>query len=478
MTGRIKLERTSSSELQPHIHSGPLIKDLRSNAAGSLEDYVRLGGYEVARRIAHMGTHDEAIRCLDDAGLRGRGGGGYPTAHKWWLVSQHESPEKYFICNANAGQAGGFKERFLLTANPHRIVEAVITGALTVNANVAFIAVPPQLSAETQKVEAAVNDARRHGFIGRDIFGTPNRLDVIVYKSLGSYIIGEETALLELIEGRVGRPRTKPPIPTARGLFGMPTIVNNLETVLQAHYILKVGAAEYRRVGTRRAPGTLIFSLSGHVKRPGLYELPLGTGLRELIYEHGQGIMDERSLKAVFAGGISSPALGPESLDTNLDFDSMREIESDIGSGSVIVVAEGTCMVQVATQLAEFFYYNSCGKCQPCKDGTQRTVVMLHNLERLDEKSIDRSGKVLPQSLRKRTLNVLNNNPVAGVSYTDTVQGLEKIRHLCEFYKYRGDCHHSTEAANSIQSLLKRFRNEFEDHCLHSECHHEGLVEV
>jgi len=439
---------------------------------------VRLGGYEVARRIAHQAMHDEVIRCLDEAGLRGRGGGGYPTAHKWWLVSQHESPEKYFICNANAGQAGGFKERFLLGANPHRIVEAVISGALTVGAGVAFIALPPQLSAEAQMLEAAVNDAHRHGFIGRGVFGTPNDLDVIVYKSLGGYITGEETALMELIEGKVGRPRFKPPLPTARGLFSMPTIVNNLETVLQAHYIFKVGAAEYRRVGARRAPGTLIFSLSGHVKRPGLYELPLGTRLRELIYEYGQGMMDERPLKAVFAGGISSPVLGPESLDTSLDFDSMREIESDIGSGSVIVMAEGTCMVQVATRLAEFFYYSSCGKCQPCKDGTQRTAVMLHNLDRLDEKSIDRSGKVLPQSLRKRTLNVLNNNQVGGVSYTDTVEGLEKIRHLCEFYKYRGDCHHSTEAANSIQSLLKLFKNEFEDHRLDSECHHEGLIKV
>jgi len=477
MTGRIKFERISSSELRPHVHAGPLISDLLAGAGASLDDYVRLGGYQVARRIASESTPDEAIRCLEDSGLRGRAGGGYPAAHKWWLVSQHESPEKYFICNANAGQAGGFKERFLLRANPQRLVEAVVCGALTVGANVAFIALPPQLSAEAEMLQTAVDDARRQGFVGHDVFGTTRRVDVIVYKTLGAYITGEETALMELIEGKVGRPRIKPPLPTANGLFGMPTVVNNLETVLQAYYALKVGAAEFRRTGTRRSPGTLIFSLSGQVQQPGLYELPLGTPLRELIFEHGRGMIDGRQVKAVFPGGISSPVLGPEQLDTQLDFDSLREIESDIGSGSVIVAAEGTCMVQVATQLAEFFYYASCGKCQPCKDGTQRTVVMLHNLERLDEKSIDRSGKVLPQTLRKRTLNVLNTQP-AGISYTDTVEGLEKIRHLCEFYKYRGDCHHSTEAANSIQSLLKRFKHEFEDHCSHSDCHHEGLVEV
>jgi NADH-quinone oxidoreductase subunit F len=477
MNGQIKLERISSSDLRPYVYPGPLIKDLLSNSAGSLEDYLRLGGYEVARRIAHSITRDEAIQVLDDGGLRGRAGGGYPTAHKWWLVSQHESEEKYFICNANAGQAGSFKERFLLSANPRRIIEAVMTGALAVGANVAFIALPPHLFAEAQLLEDAINEARDHGYLGRDIFNTQRRLDVFVYKSLGGYIIGEETALMELIEGKVGRPRTKPPLPTARGLFGMPTIVNNLETILNAYYILKVGAEQYRQEGQTHAPGTLIFSLSGHVKRPGLYELPLGTSLRELIFEHGQGLLDDRALKAIFPGGLSSAVLGPESLDVGLDFDSMREADSDLGSGSVIVVAEPTCMVQVATQLAEFFYYGSCGKCQPCKDGTQRTGVMLHNLQRLDEKSIDRSGKILPPSLRKRTLNVISNQ-VAGVSYTDTAEGLDKIRHLCEFYKYRGDCHHSTEAANSIQGLLKRFINEFEAHTLSSECHHEGLVAV
>jgi NADH:ubiquinone oxidoreductase subunit F (NADH-binding) len=174
---------------------------------------------------------------------------------------------------------------------------------------------------------------------------------------------------------------------------------------------------------------------------------------------------------------LSSPVLGPESLDVAMDFDSLRDIDSDLGSGSVIVVTEPTCMVQVAAQLNDFFYYGSCGKCQPCKDGTQRTSVMLHNLERLDEKSIDRAGKVLPPSLRKRTLNVISN-PMAGVSYTDTAEGLDKIRHLAEFYKYRGDCHHSTEAATSIQALLKLFKNEFEDHRSNSVCQHEGLVTV
>jgi NADH-quinone oxidoreductase subunit F len=221
----------------------------------------------------------------------------------------------------------------------------------------------------------------------------------------------------------------------------------------------------------------MLFSLSGHVNRPGLYELPLGTTLRELIFEHGQGVSGGRDLKAVFPGGVSSPALGPEALDLGLDFDSLRDAESDIGSGAVIVVAEGTCMVEFAARLAEFFHEASCGKCQPCKDGTQRTSVMLNNLERLDEKSVDWLGKALPASPRNRELTVLNSAP-AGISYTDTASGLDKIRHLCEFYKYRGDCHHSTEAASSIQSILSLFPADFESHRTGVGCENERLSKV
>ena len=477
MSGQIKLEKITNNEFRPCLHPGPLIESLLSDNAGSFDQYLQLGGYDVVKRVAQPENRAAAIQMLDDAGLRGRAGGGYPTAHKWWLVSQNEEVEKYFICNANAGQAGGFKERYLLNTNPRRIVEAVVAGALVTGAGTAFIALPPQFSAEARMLENAIAEATAAGFIGQNPCGIPGRLDVLVYQSFGGYIIGEETALMELIEGRIGRPRKKPPLPTARGLFNKPTVTNNLETLLSAHYILKAGVEKFRQHGPAYAPGTLVFSLSGNVKRPGLYELPLGTPLREIIFDYGQGIVDDRPFKAVFPGGLSSPVLNSESLDVTMDFDSLREIDSDLGSGSVIVVAEPTCMVEVATHLSDFFYYASCGKCQPCKDGTQRIGVMLHNLQRLDEKSIDRAGKVLPPSLRKRTLNVINN-PIAGVSYTDTAEGLDKIRHLSEFYKYRGDCHHSTEAATSIQALLKVFKNEFEDHRRDSVCQHEGLVTV
>lgn len=477
MPGQIKLKRIGADGLQPHVHPGPLLTGVLSSAAATLDEYVLKGGYEVARRVASQASPDEVIQTLDEAGLRGRAGGGYPTAHKWWLVARQEAAEKYFVCNANAGQPGGFKERFLLGANPHLVVEAVVTGALAVGAVRALIALPVQLSEQARLLEAAAAEARGRGFLGDDVFGSGRRVEVNVFRTPGDYINGEETSLMELVEGRIGQPRGKPPLPTARGIFGSPTVVNNLETVLQAHHILKVGAEEYRRVGTPYAPGTMIFGLSGHVNRPGLYELPLGTTIRELVYEYGGGVPGGGGVRAVFPGGVSSPVLGADSLDVRLDFDSLREAESDIGSGAVIVAAEGTCMVRLAAKLADFFHLASCGKCQPCKDGTHRTGVMLNNLERLDEKSIDRIDKVLPASPRTRTLTVLSSTP-AGVSYTDTAKGLDKIRHLCEFYKYRGDCHHSTEAANSIQSLIARFTDEFEHHRTSADCNHERLLEV
>jgi len=477
MSGRISLERINTDGGLPHLHAGPLTSDILSCTSRRLDEYLSAGGYEVARRIAHAEGFGETIETLEEAGLRGRAGGGYPLAHKWWLVARQEGEEKYFVCNANAGQPGGFKERFLLGASPHRILEAVLTGALAVGASQAFIALPRRLSEESRMLEEALAEARERGFIGEDVFGTGRRLELSVHRTPGAYIVGEETALLETIEGRAARPRAKPPLPTARGLFGAPTVVNNLETVLQAHYALKVGAEAYKRAGTPYARGTMLFSLSGHVNRPGLYELPLGTTLRELIFEHGLGVSGGRDLKAVFPGGVSSPVLGPDALDLGLDFDALRDAESDIGSGSVIVVAEGTCMSEVAAHLADFFYEASCGKCQPCKDGTQRTSVMLNNIERLDEKSVDWLGKSLPNSPRSRELTVLNTTP-AGISYTDTARGLEKIRHLCEFYKYRGDCHHSTEAAASIQSLLSLFPDEFESHRAGAGCVEERLSKV
>ncbi len=468
MIGQIKLNRISADQNKPYLHAGPVIESLLSIQASSIDECVRLGGYEVARRVISEMTEEEVLVELDRSSLRGRAGGGFPTAHKWWLVSQNNAAEKYFICNANAVAPGSLKERFILNLSPHAVIEAVIIGAYAARAKTAFIFLPQHFAQEEQLLNSALRGARDRGFIGTDIFGQGKEIDLIIYRSLGGYVTGEETALMELIEGKVARPRGKPPLPTSQGLFGKPTVVNNLETLLSARYILSAGIDQYQSSGPPSAPGTLIFSLGGHVNRPGLYELPLGTTLRELIFEYGGGIKGGSELKAVFPGGIGSPVLGADALDVSLDYDSLREAGSELGSGVVIVIAQGTCMVDLATRVAGFLNEASCGKCQPCKDGTGRIRTILNHIERIDEKSVDLIDRTLPPSQRKRTLNVLN--VPAGISYTDTAKGLDKVRHLAEFFKYRGDCNHSTEAANSIQSLLSHFLDEFEHHTTSSNC--------
>lgn len=446
------------------VIQGPLLADMLASSSISAKDYSDKGGYETLKKLINNDNFDEAISELEEARLRGRAGGGYPTAHKWWLTAKSESPEKVFICNANSGSPGSFKERFLLRSNPHQIVEAVACGAAAIGAETAFIALPPDMGFEFDLLEKAVTEAEENNFLGEGIFQSGKSLRVIIYKTLNKYIVGEETALLELIEGKPARPRGKPPLPTAKGLFDQPTVINNLETVLHAHYIFKYGADSFRRHGTLSSPGTLIFSLSGQVNRPGLFELPLGTSLRELIYEYGGGIKDDQDFKAAFVGGIGSAIATEEMLDIKLDYDSLYDANLSLGSGVVISLGQKVDMSKVALRTADFLNAGSCGKCLPCKDGTHRTKVMLSHLEKIGEKSIDRIDKIMPPTLRKRTLNVIN--PVGGVSYTDTVTGVEKIVHLCEFYKYRGDCHHSYESATAIQSLINNFRSEFESSLL------------
>lgn len=459
------------SGVKPHVHPGPLLEDLLSQPAPDLAAYLRGGGYETARRVIRTGTPGEVMSEVDRAGLRGRAGGGFPTSQKWWMVSKKESKEKYFICNANAGEPGGFKQHFLITASPHRLIEAALLAAFAVGAETGVIFLPEHFSSEARLLEQARREALEQGLLGRNVFGSNFSCELVVYRGMGGYISGEETALMELIEGKVGRPRRKPPLPVARGLFNAPTVVNNIETVLQAYQILKFGADEYRKIGTPDSPGSFVFCVSGHVRRPGIYELPLGTSLSELIFEHARGLEDGLTAKAVFPGGVSSPALGPDQFDLTLDYDAMYDAGSSLGSGSVIVVGQGTCMVAVAQYLAEFFQQESCGKCKLCQDGPARTLRMLDRLDRINEVSIDLNGA--DGTAADNPLQVLNGK--RGTSYTDTVKGLEKIRHLCELFKHLGDCHHITEAASSIQQLLALFPEEFEFHRAHSRCDMESI---
>jgi len=459
------------SAVMPHVHPGPLLEDLLSPPAVDMAAYLRRDGYETAKRVIRTATPGAVVSEVDKAGLRGRAGGGFPTGQKWWRVSKKESKEKYFICNANAGEPGGFKQRFLITASPHRLIEAILLGAFAVGAETGVIFLPEHFSPEARLLEQACREALERGFLGRNVFGSNFSCELVVYRGMGGYISGEETALMELIAGKVGRPRRKPPLPVARGLFNAPTAVNNIETVLQAHQILKFGAEEFRKIGTSGSPGSFVFCVSGHVSRPGIYELPMGTSLSELVFEHAGGSQDGLPPKAVFPGGIGSAALGLDQFDLKLDYEAMYDAGSSLGSGSVIVVGQGTCMVGVARHLAEFFHRESCGKCQLCQDGPARTLRMLDRLDRINELSIDTDAA--NSTGTRNPLQILNGK--RGASYTDTVKGLDKIRQLCELFKHMGDCHHITEAASSIQQLLALFPAEFEFHRTHSRCDMESI---
>lgn len=446
---------------KPYIHQGRLLNMLSDSASASLNDYEANGGIDVLRNAASESKKIKYIDMLDQAKLRGRAGAGYPTAHKWRCVQSSKEKEKYFICNANAGSDGGFKEKYLLNLNPHKLIEAVAMAACIIGAKTAIIAIPPQFNQEAEALKNIIAQMKEQSYLGKNIFGTKLSLEIIIFQTFGGYIIGEETALLELLEGKTGKPRTKPPIPTNNGLFGKPTVVNNLETILHAQYIFQNGADNFREQGTMFSTGTQLFCLSGHVKRPGIYELPFGTSVKELIFDYGQGVKNNLPIKAVFPGGISSAVLGKEDLDVKLDYDSINDAGSSLGSGTVIVLNEGVSVINLSARISSFFNSASCGKCQPCKDGTKRTSVMLENLDRLAEKSVDRLEKAIPSSKRTRTLNVIQ--PMGGISYTDNFKGLDKITQLCEFYKYRGDCNHSKESATAIQSIINKFKNEFQE---------------
>lgn len=444
---------------QEVILEGRLLKDLAHGGGKGLEGYLIAGGYATLSQVLAEGT-EVALTRLAGSGLRGRAGGGFPTAVKWGLVRKSNSAEKCFVCNANTGQPGGGKEGVLIGLNPHRVIEAVVLAANVVGAKIAFIHLGRSLEHEQQLLQEALQEAMSAGYL--DLQG--QTIDVRIHRSESGYIAGEETALLELLEGRPGRPRGKPTMPTHAGFEKRPTVVNNLETVLQAFFAIKYGPERFREVGSKYASGTLIYSLAGDIARPGIYELPLGIQLGELINEHGGGVAGGHDFKSALVGGTSGTALGLDHLDTPLDYDNLTENGGSLGSGVIIVISSQSSMVDIARNLAKFYYEASCGKCQPCKDGTRRAFYMLDHLDRIDESATDwnaveplRSSKDIPMLL----INTAHTEKPS-ISYTDSGTGLDKIRLICNWYSTRGDCHHSMESSRMLQSLLDGYAEEFE----------------
>jgi NADH-quinone oxidoreductase subunit F len=402
-----------------------------------LADYVQRGGYEALRKILTQPmTPDEIIAELKLSCLRGRGGAGFPTGLKWSFMPKNYTGDKYLVCNSDEGEPGTFKDRDILRYNPHALIEGMIIGGYAMGAKAGYNYIHGEIWSVYERCEEAIEEARAAGYLGNNIMGSGFDFQLYNAHGYGAYICGEETALLESLEGKKGQPRFKPPFPASFGLYGKPTTINNTETFASVPYIIREGGQHFLEIGKPNNGGCKLFSVSGHVERPGNFEIPLGTPFAELL-EMAGGMRGGRKLKAVIPGGSSAPVLPAEIImNTNMDYDSIAKAGSMLGSGAVIVMDETVCMVKALERLSYFYHEESCGQCTPCREGTGWLYRVVHRIEQ---------GQGRPEDL-DLLLSVSNN--IAG-------------RTICAL----GDA-----AAMPVRSFVTHFRSEFEYHVQHKRC--------
>jgi NADH-quinone oxidoreductase subunit F len=398
-----------------------------------LEEYQAIGGYGALEKARAM-SPPEVIEEVSNASLRGRGGAGFPMGRKLSLVPgpDRRSGPAYVVANADESEPGSFKDREIMRRVPHRFIEGCLIAAHAIQSAHVFIYIRGEYLAECEVLEAAVEEARAAGVLGD--------VDVVVHRGAGAYICGEETAMLDSLEGKRGQPRPRPPFPPVAGLYMEPTLVNNVQTLASVPAIIELGAEGYSEIGVAAAPGTVVYSLSGNVNRPGNYELPLGTTLRELIFEHGHGVADGRAMKAVIPGGSSVPIFTPDQLDVPLDFDAVQAAGSYLGSAAVIVVDDRACMVQLAVRAEKFYMHESCGKCTPCREGTRWLVQLLEKIE---------EGR-------------------------GTQADLDLVVKVCDRIEGKSLCALGDFAVWCVGSYVDKFRDEFQQHVEEGRCPFEG----
>jgi NADH-quinone oxidoreductase subunit F len=347
-----------------------------------LSEYEAIGGYDSLRRALDL-DRDALIETLLASGLRGRGGAGFPMGRKASFLPKPGDAEKpiYLTVNADESEPGTFKDREIMFANPHVLIEGTVIVSHAIGAETAFVYIRGEYLHEYEILRAALEEALAAGYVGPSVLGSPMSVTIVLHRGAGAYICGEETALLESLEGKRGQPRSKPPFPAISGLYASPTLINNVETIATVPDIVAMGGEAYARIGVENSAGTRVFSLSGNVVNGGNYELELGTPLRTLVYDLGGGIPDGRQLKAIIPGGSSVPVLSADEVDTPLDFDAMAKAGTMLGSGAVIVIDDRCCMVQLGLRVAQFYMHESCGKCTPCREGTRWLVQILKKIE-------------------------------------------------------------------------------------------------
>ncbi len=397
--------------------------------------YLANGGYRALEKALREYKPEEVIELVKKSGLRGRGGAGFPSGLKWGFMPK-ENVTKYLCVNTDEGEPGTFKDRVLVEKDPHQVIEGAIIAAYAVGAHRAFVYIRGEFFLGVKRWIKAIADAYEKGFLGKNILGSGFDLDMTVHRGAGAYICGEETAMIDSLEGKRGEPRLKPPYPAQEGYLRQPTLVHNVETLANVPHIILHGPEWYASIGTERSTGPKIFCVSGHVFRRGVYELPLGTPLRTIIEEHAGGVPGGKRIKAVIPGGASTPLLTADQLDTPMDFESLAAAGSALGTGAIVVMNEDTCMVDVARRTARFFAHESCGKCTPCRIGSRRIWEILEQIE---------AGEGQPGDI-------------------------ERLQTLCTGIAGRTFCPMGDALVAPIRSSLARFRDEYEEHIAKHRC--------
>ena len=402
----------------------------------NIDEYIAFDGYQALHKVLTEMSQDDVINCITNSGLRGRGGAGFPTGKKWYFTKIEEADQKYVVCNADEGDPGAFMDRSILEGDPHSIIEAMAIAGYTIGANQGYVYVRAEYPIAVHRLRTAIEQAREYGLLGDNIFGTGFKFDMDIRLGAGAFVCGEETALLESIEGKRGQPRVKPPYPAHSGLFGKPTLINNVETLANITRIILNGAEWYAGIGTEKSKGTKVFALGGNVMNVGLVEVPMGTTLREIVFEIGGGIPNGREFKAAQTGGPSGGCIPTEHLDTPIDYESLAQIGSMMGSGGLIVMDEKNCMVDIARFYLDFTVSESCGKCTPCRIGT------------------------------KRMLEILTKMCEGNASLED----IDKLEQLAINIKKSSVCGLGQSAPNPVLSTLRYFRDEYIEHVSEHKC--------
>jgi NADH:ubiquinone oxidoreductase subunit F (NADH-binding)/Pyruvate/2-oxoacid:ferredoxin oxidoreductase delta subunit/(2Fe-2S) ferredoxin len=418
-----------------------------------IEEYIARGGYKALAQMLRTTSPDAVCDIVEQSGLRGRGGGGFPTGKKWKFARASKGDQKYLICNADEGDPGAFMDRAVIESDPHRLLEGMAIAAYGIGATKAYVYIRAEYPLAIKRLKAAMAQAEANGLLGDNILGTDFSLHVIIKMGAGAFVCGEETALIHSIEGRRGMPRPRPPFPAVSGLFGKPTIINNVETLANLPTVLSIGSDKFAAVGTKTSKGTKVFALSGKVCNTGLVEVAMGTPIRKIVFDIGGGIPNGKQYKAVQIGGPSGGCIPSQHLDIDVDYESLKTVGAIMGSGGLVVMDEDTCMVDVAKFFMDFIQRESCGKCIPCREGTRRMLEILQRITRGRKKE-------------------------RGIDALERFKSVLHLQSLAETIRDTSLCGLGQTAPNPVLSTLRWFRDEYESHIYERKCPAAACAEL